>query len=157
MLIDLALPPNIAAKARDLNRVELHGIEEMREESEHNRQLRAAEIDSCEQLVEHQLLVFRNHLLNRELSPAAQTLKGSFLELAEKSLDRSFSRELRHLDQADREAVERLVKRLSNKLVQVPVQGLKGAAWNHSSAILDNFVKAVNGELDLPFNGKSSS
>ena len=51
--------------------------------------------------------------------------------------------------------MERLVKRLSNKLVQVPVQGLKGAAWNHSSAILDNFVRAVNGELDLPFNGKS--
>ncbi len=154
MLIDLALPPNIDGKARDLHRVDLHGIEEMREESEHNRQLRAAEIDSCEQLVDHQLLVLRNHLLNRELSPAAQTLKESFLELADKALDRSFARELAHLEEKDREAVERFVKRLSNKLVQVPVQGLKGAAWNHSSAILDNFVKAVNGELDLPFNGK---
>ena len=32
MLIDLAFPPNIDSKARDLSRVELHGIEEMREE-----------------------------------------------------------------------------------------------------------------------------
>ncbi len=81
-------------KARDLSRVELHGIEEMREESEHNRQLRAAEIDCLRAARRTPTAGFRNHLLNRELSPAAQTLKGLSSRVAEKTLDRSFSREL---------------------------------------------------------------
>jgi hypothetical protein len=37
---------------------------------------------------------------------------------------------------------EGLVKRL----VQVPLKGLKGAAWHHSSAVIDGFLKGLEGD-----------
>lgn len=157
MLVDLAMPPNISPRAQDLEGVELHGIEEMRHEAETNRELRAAEVNRCEKLVDHQLQVLRLHLLNRAMSPAARALKSSFSEAAEKSLDRGFGHELRHLSASDQDAVERLVRDLTKRLIQIPVQGLKGAAWHHSSAVLDNFVKGVEGDLDLDLDGQNEA
>jgi glutamyl-tRNA reductase len=157
VLVDLAMPPNISPDASHLDNVELHGIEEMRAEAETNRELRAAEVDRCENLVDHQLQVLRLHLLNRAMSPAARALKASFKEAAAKSLERGFGQELRHLAESDRKAVERLVRDLTKRLVQIPVQGLKGAAWHHSSAVLDNFVKGVEGDLDLDLDGRGGT
>jgi hypothetical protein len=87
------------------------------------------------------------------MSPAARALKTSFLEAADRSLGRGFGQDLSHLDEADQKAVRRLVHDLAKRLIQIPVQGLKGAAWHHSSAVLDNFVKGVEGNLDLDLDG----
>lgn len=157
VLVDLAMPPNISPEASHVAGVELHGIEEMRAEAERNRELRAAEVDRCENLVEHQLQVLRLHLLNRAMSPAARALKASFLEAADRTLERSLNQELGHLGEADKKAIEKLTRKLTKRLIQIPVQGLKGAAWHHSSAVLENFVKGVEGDLDLDLDGRGGA
>ena len=58
----------------------------------------------------------------------------------------SFSKDLAHLGEDDREAVERLTQGLIKRLVQVPLKGLKGAAWHHSSAVIDGFLKGLEGK-----------
>ena len=143
LLIDLAMPANVAPESGSLARVVLHGIEEMREEAEINRQRRLEEMDRCEKLVEHQLTILRRHLLDRALSPAARSIQKSYNEMAERAIQHSFTKELAHLDQSDREAVERLASGLVKRLVQVPLKGLKGAAVNHSSAVIDGFLSGL--------------
>ncbi len=145
LVIDLAMPPNVDPEAGALPRVNLHGIEEMREEAELNRQRRRGEMDRCEQMVEHQISILRRHLLDRALGPAAQNIHQSFQEMAERATRHSFAKDLSHLDDADRKAVEQLTNGLIKRLVQVPIKGLKEAAWNHSSAVIDGFLKGLEG------------
>ena len=143
LLVDLAMPPNVAPESGSLARVVLHGIEEMREEAEINRQRRLEEMDRCEKLVDHQLTILRRHLLDRALSPAARSIQKSYAEMAERAINHSFTRDLAHLAEADREAVQRLTDGLIKRLVQVPLKGLKGAAINHSSAVIDGFLHGL--------------
>jgi len=148
LLIDLAMPPNLDPDARAIRGVDVHGIEEMRDEAEHNRQCRLAEMDRCEKLVDHQIEILRRRLLDRALSPAAQNLHHSFREVADRAVRHSLGKDLAHLNANDREAVERMAEGLIKRLVQVPLRGLKGAAWHHSSAVIDGFIKGLNGDLN---------
>ena len=148
LVIDLAVPPNVDPAARDLQGVILHTIEDMRSEAERNRQQRAAEIDRCEAMLEHQLEVLRRRIIDRELSPVARGLQSSFHELAERSVRHALEHELAHLTGADREAVERLAADLGERLVQVPLRGLRRAAWNHSSAVISNFILGLEDDSD---------
>jgi len=156
LLIDLAMPPNLDPDTRAIRGVDLHGIEEMRDEAEHNRGLRMAEMDRCEKLVDHQLETLRRHLLDRALSPAAQDMQQSFREVADRALKHSLGKDLAHLGDEDRAAVERMTAGLVKRLVQVPLKGLKGAAWHHSSAVIDGFLKGLKGEHEGNDEGPSS-
>jgi glutamyl-tRNA reductase len=140
LIVDLAMPQNVSREAGSLGRVVLHGIEEMREEAETNRKRRLEELDRCEKLVEHQLTILRRHLLDRALSPAARSIQKSFTEMADRAVQHSFSKELAHLGEEERRAVEKMAKGLAKRLVQVPLKGLKVAAAHHSSAVIDGFL-----------------
>ena len=70
--------------------------------------------------------------------------------MSERALEHAFSKELSHLENDDREAVERMTQGLIKRLVQVPLRGLKGAAWHHSSAVLDNFIGGLEGSNGFP-------
>lgn len=145
LVIDLAMPPNIDPSAGALARVTVHGIDEMHEAAEINRQRRLEEMDRCEKLVEHQLGILRRHLFDRALSPAARSLQKSYVEMADRAVRHSLNKELAHLGDGDRKAVERLARGLAKRMVQVPLKGLKGAAWHHSSAVIDGFMKGLDG------------
>ncbi|MCP4901574.1 MAG: glutamyl-tRNA reductase [bacterium] len=144
LLVDLALPPNIDPSCDQNEGVELHGIEAMRAQAEKNRTLRMAEIDRCETLVEHQLLILRRRMLDRALSPVARSLHESFRDVAERTVQHALSKRLAHLGDGDREAVEGMAADLVKRLVQVPLRGLKGAAWSHSDAVLDGFLRGLD-------------
>jgi glutamyl-tRNA reductase len=147
LLIDLAMPPNLDPDSRAIRGVDLHGIEEMREEAEHNRELRMAEMDRCEKLVDHQIETLRRHLLDRALSPAAQAMRLDFDKVATRAIRHSLGKDLAHLSDDDRAAVEAMTRGLVKRLVQVPLRGLKGAAWHHSSAVIDGFLKGLTGDV----------
>ncbi len=146
LVVDLAMPPNVEPAAGALARVTVHGIEEMREEAELNRRRRLEEMDRCEKLVDHQLNILRRHLFDRALSPVAKSLNRSFQEMAERAVRHALSKDLAHLGDSDRAKVEKLARGLAKRLVRVPLRGLKGAAWNHSSAVIDGFLHALDGD-----------
>jgi glutamyl-tRNA reductase len=150
LLLDLAMPPNIDPRSRDIDGTRLLGIEEMRAEAERNRRLRLAELDRCETLVEHQLTILRRRLLDRALSPVAQNLHRSFSEMADRALRHSLQKDLSHLPSQDRQAIEKMTEGLVKRLIQVPLRGLKGAAWNHSSAVISNYIRGLEGVNGQP-------
>jgi len=154
LIVDLAMPPNVEGGTRGIRGVEVVGIEEMREEAEANRQRRLKEMELCEELVDHQLLILRRRVLDRSLSPVARNLHRSFDDLANRTVEQAMSHDLAHLPPEDRETVERMTRTLIKRLVQVPLRGLKGAAWDHSAAVLDSFLRGLEGVKAGP--GESS-
>ena len=104
-------------------------------------------MDRCEALVEHQLTILRRRVLDRELSPAARSLHRSFREMADRALQHTLNKDLSHLGEEDRKALERLTSGLVKRLVQVPLRGLKGAAWNHSAAVIDGFIRGLDEDI----------
>jgi glutamyl-tRNA reductase len=146
LVVDLGMPPNVDPSAVAIPGLELHGIEDMRCEAETNRRLRMAEMGRCEELLEHQLVILRRRLLDRALSPVAQGLRHSFEEIADRALHHAFSKDLSQLDEAERKAVRRCAEAMTKRLVQVPLRGLKGAAWHHSSAVIDNFIRGMESD-----------
>ncbi len=150
LLVDLAMPPNIHPEVRAMDGVHLHGIEQMRSEAEANRELRLAEMTRCEGLVEHQLETLRRHLFDRELSPVARELQTSFREVADRAVDHALTRNLSHLGEDDRRAVKRMARDMARRMVTVPLRGLKRAAWNHSSAVIGNFIRGMDPTAEEP-------
>jgi len=143
LIIDLAMPPNVAPEAAGLEGVDLVGIEQMRAEAEDNRRLRTAEMAKGEELVDRQMIVLRRRLIDRSLSPAARALAESFRGISTRALEHALARDLAHLSEDDRKALGRTVDDMLKRLVQVPLRGLKGAAWNHSVQVLDSFVTGM--------------
>jgi glutamyl-tRNA reductase len=156
LLIDLAMPANIEPLEEDIPGVYLVGIEEMRAEAERNRLCRLKELERCDELVEHQITILRRRLLDRSLSPVARDLHAAFDDLASRAVQRSLERDLAHLPEADRQAVERMTRELVKRLVQVPLRGLKGAAWEHSVAILESFCRGLEGNAGRSGNGRDA-
>jgi glutamyl-tRNA reductase len=68
--------------------------------------------------------------------------------MADRAVSHSLGKDLAHLEEADREAVKKMAEGLVKRLVQVPLKGLKGAAWHHSSAVIDGFLKGLEGNND---------
>jgi hypothetical protein len=66
--------------------------------------------------------------------------------VAQRALQHALTKDLSHLDEGDRKAVEKMVQGLTKRLIQVPLRGLKGAAWNHSSAVISNFIRGLEGK-----------
>jgi glutamyl-tRNA reductase len=157
LVVDLAMPANVETDADTITDVTVHRIEDMRDEAERNRQLRLAEMDRCEALVDHQLEILRRRLIDRELSPVARGLQTSFREVADRALRHALARDLSHLDEADRAAVEKLANSMIKRMVQVPLRGLRLAAWNHSSAVIGNFIRGLDGEQPNGDGGGSAS
>jgi glutamyl-tRNA reductase len=155
LVIDLAMPPNVSPVVEALAGVTLLGIEEMRDEAESNRQRRMAEMDRCEKLVEHQLTILRRRVLDRELSPAAKELHRSFREVAQRAVEYSLNKDLSHLSDADRKAVNKMTDALVKRLVQVPLRGLKGAAWHHSAAVIDGFLQGLDSDRPTADGGET--
>lgn len=146
LVIDLAVPPNVDPGARHLEGIVLHTVEEMRAEADRNRLLRSAELGRCEALLEHQLEVLRRRVIDRELSPVAQGLQASFREVAQRAVDHALSRELADLGEAHRAALGQLADDMIERMLQVPLRGLRRAAWNHSSAVIRNFILGLEDE-----------
>jgi len=111
-------------------------------------------MERCDALVDHQILILRRRLLDRSLSPVARDLHLAFEDLASRAVQRSLAKDLDHLSQADQAAVERMTKGLVKRLVQVPLRGLKGAAWEHSMAVLDSFARGLDQGAGPPEEGK---
>ncbi len=144
LLIDLAMPANIEPLVSGLPGAQLVSIDAMREEAERNRRLRLEELERCDELVEHQVTILRRRLLDRSLSPVARGLHAAFDDLASRAVRRSLEKDLSHLSEQDQRAIERMTHELVKRLVQVPLRGLKGAAWEHSVAVLESFSRGLD-------------
>lgn len=133
-VLDLALPANLAQDCRALTGVEIIDQPALCAAATANRAARSADIDSAEAMVEEQLVELSQELVEHQLSPVARSLVEAFAEASRRELA-SAGLGADELDAA--------VERLSQRLVRVPLRGLREVACHHSPAVLETFLDAV--------------
>jgi len=143
LFLDLSLPANIAATCREIEGIELADQRELSAEAESNRAARAEEIERAETILDEQLRELSYEMMERYLSPVARHLIAAFREVARGEMERLYIESGGNGDGNGH--IEKALDRLSQRLVRVPLKGLREVAWMHSPEVLDTFLSAVDG------------
>lgn len=139
MLLDLGLPANVAPECAAVPGIEVVDQKALRSEADANRSARAGDITKAEEIVEEQLQELAYETMEHELSPVARKLIDSFRAQARIELERMAA------GNGNGEHLEEAIERLSQRLVRIPMRGLREVAWHHSTDVLDTFLQAVEG------------
>jgi len=143
LLLDLSLPANIAPACREVPGIELADQQELAAEAEANRAARSEEIERAEAILDEQLRELSYEMMERYLSPVARQLMAAFREVARTEMERLYTESGGNGDGNGH--IEKALDRLSQRLVRVPLKGLREVAWMHSPEVLDTFLSAVDG------------
>ncbi len=139
LVLDLGMPPNVAPGCGEVEGIEHVNQVALRLEADTNRSARRAEIAQAEAIVEEQLRELAYEVMEVELSPVARHLVAAFRELARKEMTRMVDGR----QDVPQERLDEAVDRLSQRLVRVPLRGLREVAWQHSPDVLSIFLAAV--------------
>lgn len=126
VIVDMAVPRNVEPEVSWLPGIELVGIDELDSSLDENLEKRRAAVPQVEGLIENEVEMIISWCHSRHVSPVIADLRrkmelvaGSELETALKGME--------HLAPDHRKAIQRLVYRVTNKLLHEPTVRLKSA------------------------------
>lgn len=126
-ILDLGAPRDFDPFVGQLDDVFLYDIDSLRRTCEQNRNARVREIDHARQIVSEELARFMSEYYHRASGDVVARLMDDWHGISKEELSRLFNK-LPHLTEKDREAVERTVERIVNKLLHPPLTVLKDEA-----------------------------
>ncbi len=127
LLIDLAVPRDIAADVGQLPGVHLFTVDDLREVVNHTIELRSAVLEIAQQIVEEQVREFLDWWRTQEALPVLTMLRQRAEEVRNEELARALRR-LSDLSPEQRAVIEGLSRSIVNKLLHPPTRCLREAA-----------------------------
>ena len=124
-LMDLGMPRNIDASVEKLYNVYLYNMDDLSEIVQQNRNARENEIPRAEGIVEEHVGKFLSWQASVELVGLVDSLRNRMRE-ERASFIRSRVESIRHLTEADRARMEKLMDDLLEKLLLEPAERLRG-------------------------------
>jgi glutamyl-tRNA reductase len=124
-LMDLGLPRNIDASVGKLYNVYVYNMDDLSEIVEQNRHARENEIPKAESIVEQHVGKFLSWQASVELVGLVNALRSKMREERAQFI-RSRVESIRHLTEADRAYVEKLMDEMLESLLLEPAQRLRG-------------------------------
>lgn len=140
LILDLGTPANVADDCADVAGVKVVAQRSLAAEAAANREARARDLSRASAIIDEQLRELAYEVMEHELSPVARSLLQRFRALTRDELERAVA----ECAPAKRADIEAMADRLSQRLVSVPMRGLREVAWMHSTAVLDTFMSAVD-------------
>jgi glutamyl-tRNA reductase len=126
VVIDASVPRNVQPEVASLSGIQLVGIDELDSRLDENMERRRETVPQVEVLIESELAAFLSWHHSRHVVPVIADLRrrveemaGSELEMAMKSME--------YLSADHRKAIQRVVYRVTNKLLHEPTVRLKNA------------------------------
>ncbi|MEM9556069.1 MAG: hypothetical protein AAGC60_17565 [Acidobacteriota bacterium] len=154
LLVDFGVPSDVDARAaRKLGACHLD-MESINRSAEASRSRRRDELAAARSLVDSALIEIRNEASKRALTPVFTQLTDRYRQTAEESAARLVRRELRHLSEDERRAVERFAVGLAKRFAHLPVVGLRALAAEHGLDAADTFLAASDGESAWGLRGE---
>lgn len=126
-ILDLGAPRDFEHAVRDLGYVYLYDIDNLSRTCEENRHARVREIEHARQIVSEELARFMAEYHHRASGDVVARLMQDWHGVSKEELGRLFNK-LPHLTEKDRQAIERSVERIVNKLLHPPLTVLKNEA-----------------------------
>jgi glutamyl-tRNA reductase len=126
-ILDLGAPRDFETAAGGLDDVFLYDIDDLQKTCERNRLARAKEIERALAIIDEETQRFMAEIYHRATGPIVARLREGWHEVSQQELERLFKK-LPHLDAQDRDAIERSVERIVNKLLHPPLEALRDEA-----------------------------
>lgn len=128
-LMDIALPRDVEPSAHGLDGLNLHDIDDIQRVVDANRRQREACVPDVERIIVEESALFMAWWHGREVVPTIAELRRKVQAVAQAELEAAL-KNLAHLDDADRQHIERLAHRLVNKILHDPTVNLRQRAQN---------------------------
>jgi glutamyl-tRNA reductase len=141
-VLDLGAPRDFEPAVRDMPEVYLYDIDSLSRTCEDNRRARVREIDHARQIVSEELQRFMAEYHHRASGDVLTRLMDDWHAISKEELTRLFNK-LPHTTPKDREAIERTVERIVNKLLHPPLTVLKDEAREGTPHGLINALKRL--------------
>lgn len=126
-ILDLGAPRDFEPAVGQLDDVFLYDIDSLSRTCEENRNARVREIEHARQVLSEELARFMHDFRHRASGDVVARLMEDWHAVSKEELARLFNK-LPHLTPKDREAIERAVDRIVNKLLHPPLTVLKDEA-----------------------------
>ncbi len=147
LVIDLAVPPNVApedAAAADVPRV---GMDEISADASEDRGRVLEEFVDVRAAVDAALTDLRRQTAERLVGPMIAELRQRYRHTALEGVERLFEKDLKGLGGAERDAVVRWAETLARRFAHLPSVGLRELAFQSGPSAVEAFFAATDPAL----------
>lgn len=145
--IDIAVPRDIEPSVHDLENVYLYDIDDLSHIVAESMQSRRSEAERAESIVTHEAQTFELWATRLNVTPTIVALRAKVRSVLATEMERSLSGRLKHLDEAEREAMRMMMEAAVNKLLHGPVTRIKELVSDPRG---EELVQAMHLLFDLP-------
>jgi glutamyl-tRNA reductase len=141
LLIDFGVPPNADPEVTRRAGLARVGMDEMIEAAQERRLAQLMRLAPVRAAIDERLIKLRGELATRAFGRQLADLRDTFEQIATDELERSLATELRHLDDNQRETLQRFASTVARRLAHLPLAGLRAAAAHASTDAVDAFFR----------------
>jgi glutamyl-tRNA reductase len=141
-LIDIAVPRDIEPEVGELDDVFLYNIDDLQGVVERSLQVRQAEVERVEAIVEEEVIRFQGWLRGREIAPTIADLQRQAEAVVEAELGRAREK-LASLPEGEQAMVDALVRRVTRRLLLPAILHLREAAASGNGYHEVNAVRTI--------------
>ncbi|HRK25691.1 MAG TPA: glutamyl-tRNA reductase [Chitinophagales bacterium] len=127
IVIDLAVPNDVAATVKNSFPIHYIEVEELRELAQENLRLRKEEIVKARHLIANKLEEFKLLIRQRRIERAMAALPEQIKDLKDKAFNTVFQKEIAQLDENSRAILQKVVGYLEQKYIGIPIKIAKNA------------------------------
>jgi glutamyl-tRNA reductase len=146
VVIDLAIPRNVAPEVRTLPSVFMYDLDQLQKVAAENLQRRQAEVSKVEDMIELQVAKFARWLGSQNIIPTILALRRKAEAIRRSELKR-FGHQIEAMAETDRKAIEMLTERIVTRLLHEPTVKLKGLADRDRATA---YARAIADLFNLP-------
>ncbi len=121
VIVDLSVPSNIHNDVLIANKATLIDISELKEIATSNLEERKSEYIAAEQLIEENIINFRQLFKTRTLELKMKNVPEKIREIKEKAMSDVFAEEIKGMDDRSRELLSRVMDYMEKKCISVPM------------------------------------
>jgi glutamyl-tRNA reductase len=145
-LIDIAVPRDVDPAVNKMENVYLYDVDDLSQIVAESLSGRAAEAARAAAIADEEARGFEAWTAEQALTPAIVALRERTQRVLRAELDRSLHGKLRHLGQAERDALAVMLEAATNKLLHAPVARLRALAADPRA---EDYVDALHDLFEL--------
>ena len=141
-LIDIAVPRDIDADVNEIANVYAYDIDDLEGVVDTNIKTRSKEAAKAEDIVQAEVVQFRDWMRSREAFPTIVSLRDWAEEVRRAELERTLKK-MGEISEADRKRIEAMTEAILNKLLHRPISTMKKAAHKKGAGNLVETVREI--------------
>lgn len=127
LVIDLAMPSNVAPEVKNDPTVQYVDIEELRQLAATNLDFRRSEVHKARHIIDKHLTQFRNAFHQRLIERAMKNVPSEIKAIRQKAVGEVFAKDMASLDDNTRQLVENMLHYMEKKCISIPIKAAKSA------------------------------